>query len=123
MLLYRFDADASRRPSRRVGLVWAGSPDHRQNGQRSTTLAALAPLGSVPGVRFYGLQKGTPGAEALTPPAGLDFVDLGPALTDFAETAAVLSVLDLVITVDTSVGHLAGALGRPAWILPRATHD
>jgi len=118
----RLDA-GSDRPMRRVGLVWAGSPDHRLNGQRSTTLAALAPLGTVAGVRFYGLQKGTPGAEALTPPAGLDFVDLGPELADFGETAAVVSLLDLVITVDSSVGHLAGALGRPAWVLPWATHD
>lgn len=113
----------SGRPVRRVGLVWGGSPDHRLNNQRSTTLAALAPLGAVGGVRFYGLQKGAPAAEALTPPAGLDVVDLGPELQDFADTAAVISVLDLVITVDTSVGHLAGALGRPAWVLPWATHD
>jgi FkbM family methyltransferase len=118
----RFAAEATQ-PARRVGLVWAGSPDHRLNGQRSTTLAALAPLGAVPGVRFYGLQKGPPAVEALTPPAGMDFVDLGPELTDFGETAAAVCLLDLVITVDTSVAHLAGALGRPAWVLPWATHD
>jgi FkbM family methyltransferase len=111
------------RPARRVGLAWAGSPDHRLNGQRSTTLAELAPLGAAEGVRFYGLQKGGPAVEALTPPAGLDFVDLGPTLGDFADTAALVSLLDLVITVDTSVAHLAGAIGRPCWVMPWATHD
>jgi ADP-heptose:LPS heptosyltransferase len=83
----------------------------------------LAPLGAVPGVRFYGLQKEAGADEALSPPPGLDFVDLGPGLADFADTAAVLSVLDLVVTVDTAAGHLAGALGRPVWVLLWATHD
>jgi FkbM family methyltransferase len=111
-------------PARRIGLVWAGSPDHRLNGQRSMTLAALSPLGSSSaGIRFYALQKGPSAAEALTPPAGLDVIDLGPDLTDFGETAAVVSLLDLVISVDTSVAHLAGALGRSIWVLPWATHD
>jgi len=121
----RLDAGRSAPDRRelRVGLVWAGSPDHRANGVRSTSLAQLAALGRVPGVRFFSLQKGAPGAEALTPPPGLDLTDLGPALADFADTAAVVSLLDLVITVDTSVGHLAGALGKPTWILPWATHD
>jgi hypothetical protein len=117
------EAGGSDRPVRRVGLVWAGSPDHRLNGQRSARLDDFTPLGRAPGVRFYGLQKGEPAAEAQRPPAELDFVDLGPALRDFADTAALVSNLDLIITVDTSVGHLAGALGVPAWILPWATHD
>jgi hypothetical protein len=107
----------------RVGLVWAGSPDHRANSVRSASLADFAPLGQLPGVRFFSLQKGEPGAEARTPPRGLNLTDLGPELSDFADTAAIVSLLDLVITVDTSVGHLAGALGRPTWILPWATHD
>lgn len=119
-------------PPLRVGLVWAGSPDHRLNVLRSARLADFAPLAQAAQVfstargrpvRFYSLQKGAPAAEVQSPPLGLDVVDLGPALTDFAETAAALSLLDLVITVDTSVGHLAGALGRPVWVLPWATHD
>jgi hypothetical protein len=124
--------DGGSRQPLRVGLVWAGSPDHRLNVQRSAQLADFAPLAAAARhirqehgrtVRFYGLQKGAPAAEAQSPPPGLEFRDLGPQLADFAETAAVLSVLDLVVTVDTSVGHLAGALGRPAWVLPWATHD
>ncbi len=130
----RLAAAAARdsRPPLRVGLVWAGSPDHRLNVQRSAHLLDFAPLADAARiiqatqgrpVHFYSLQTGAPAAEAQTPPPGLDVVDLAPLLTDFAETAALLSLLDLVVTVDTSVGHLAGALGRPAWVLPWATHD
>lgn len=126
------DAAPGGRGPVRVGLVWAGSPDHRLNVQRSASLADFAPLAEAArafatahgrALRFYALQKGAPAAEAGTPPPGLDLVDLGPDLTDFAETAAAVAALDLVITVDTSVGHLAGALGRPVWVLPWATHD
>jgi hypothetical protein len=101
----------------KVGLAWAGSPTNHRDRHRSLPLAALAPLGSIPGVALYALQKGV-AAEALCEcPPGPAPQDLAPMLGDFADTAALLTQLDLVITVDTAVAHLAGALGRPVWIL------
>jgi hypothetical protein len=100
-----------------VGLVWAGSPTHPRDRFRSLSLVQLAPLAKIGGVRFHSLQKGPASAEAGTPPSGMSFVDLGPELRDFGDTAAVISHLDLVIAVDTSVVHLAGALGKPVWVL------
>jgi hypothetical protein len=84
---------------------------------RSLKLEQLAPLGRAPNARFHSLQKGPPGEQAKTPPSGLDLVDLGPELRDFADTAAVMSQMDLIITTDTSVAHLAGALGLPVWVM------
>jgi hypothetical protein len=104
-----------------IGLCWAGSPllGHAQgrvaNLRRSMDLSTLAPLGSVPGVRFVSLQAGGVG-EA---PKGLQLFDAMPEMTDFDDTAALVAALDLVITVDTAVAHLAGALGRPVWVLSR----
>lgn len=80
-------------------------------------LACLAPLGALEGVQFFSLQKGAHEEEAKTPPPGLQFVNLGPELDDFRDTAAVISHLDLVICVDTAVAHLAGALGKPVWLM------
>jgi tetratricopeptide (TPR) repeat protein len=101
----------------RVGLVWAGSPGHRNDRNRSLALSALAPLGRVPGVRLYSVQKGPAAAQLATPVPGLDIFDLADGIEDFADTAAIVSHLDLVVTVDTSVAHLAGALGRPVWVM------
>lgn len=97
----------------RVGLVWAGNPKHRNDRHRSIGTAALAPLFSLTGVSFFGLQLDA----KATAPGTAAFVDLAEHLTDFADTAAALSQLDLLISVDTSVAHLAGALGRPSWVL------
>lgn len=112
----------------RVGLIWAGASWrlHRRN----IPLATLAPLAGIPGVRFVALQRTTPpadqpdwqrtvagGAEDEPSPPGLDMLRLGPELRTFADTAAVMSLLDLVITVDTGPAHLAGAIGRPTWLL------
>lgn len=111
----------------KVGLTWAGSAHdghfnaHMVDRRRSLPLAALAPLAGVPGVAFYSLQKGPPAAEAMPPPAGLDLIDWMDEMRDFADTAALVEHLDLVISVDTSVCHLAGALARPVWVLSR--HD
>jgi hypothetical protein len=106
-----------------VGLAWAGNPSHEHDARRSTSLDKLSPLADVPGVQFYSLQKG-PGTVS---PASTAFrntlIDLGPDLQDFADTAAALMHMDLVITVDTSVAHLAGALGRPVWLLLSRGHD
>jgi tetratricopeptide (TPR) repeat protein len=101
----------------RVGLVWAGNPNRAADRHRSFSLGALAPLGAVAGFRFYSLQKGAREEEALTPPPGLALHDLGPELHDFRDTAAVLNQLDLIICVDTAVAHLAGALGKPVWLM------
>lgn len=103
-------------PGLRVGLVWAGRPEHANDAARSLSLAALAPLLTTPGVSWFSLQKG-PAAEAFaTLPPGT-VTDLAPDLSDFAAAAALIEALDLVITVDTSVCHLAGALGKPVWVL------
>lgn len=100
----------------RVGIVWAGNPKHVNDLNRSLPIDALAPILAVPGVRFYSLQVG--GRERdLGRVARGAITDLAPDLTDFVETAAAIASLDLVIAVDTSVGHLAGALGKPVWLL------
>jgi Flp pilus assembly protein TadD len=112
-------------PTPHVGLVWAGNPrtgDPEANSidqRRSIKLAAFANLGS--GGTFVSLQKGPRAQEARRPPAGLRLIDWTEELTDFADTAAMTAALDLVIGVDTSVVHLAGALAVPVWVLNR--HD
>ena len=107
----------------RVGLAWAGSPRFKGNRARSLNLQQLAPFAAVPGVKFYSLQKGAAGEQAKSPPVGLELVDLGPDLNDFADTAAVMSLMDLIITTDTSVPHLAGAMGRPVWLMLQFAPD
>ena len=112
-------------PGLRIGLCWAGGPtpalpvfqhsDRGMDRRRSITLARYAPLFAVPGVSVVSLQKGE--AAAQTP--GRAIHDWTAELTDFADTAALIEALDLVITVDTAVAHLAGALGKPVWILNR----
>ncbi len=100
----------------RVGLVWRGNPRHHNDADRSLpSLAVLAPLGSVPGVRFTSLQTGPAAAEAHRPPPGLALTHV--AVDDFATTADALAELDLLVCVDTSAAHLAGALGVPCWVL------
>jgi tetratricopeptide (TPR) repeat protein len=97
----------------RVGLAWMGNPKRRLNTQRSVTLELLMPLSKIDGAKFYSLQKGRTAAI----PDGFEMVDLSGKLTDFAETAGAIANLDLVISVDTAVAHLAGAMGKPAWVL------
>ena len=102
----------------RVGLVWKGNPRFENDADRSLPgLTMLEPLGAVAGVRFFSLQKGVGEDEAANPPPGLPVANLGPQLADFADTAAVVANLDLVICVDTAVAHLAGALGKHCWVL------
>lgn len=100
---------------RRVGIVWAGNPKHGKDRARSCPLGHFAALARRDDVALYSLQVGPQAAElaSLDAPIG----DLAPGLTDFADTAAALDALDLVITVDTAVAHLAGALARPVWTL------
>ena len=112
-------------PGRKVGLVWAGAPrpeDPRSNTAdrwRSITLDHYAPLASIAGLCLISLQKGDTAAQARTPPAGMVLHDWTNELDDFADTAALAEALDLIISVDTSVVHLAGALGKPVWVLNR----
>jgi len=107
----------------KAGIVWAGTAGHINDRARSTMLAAFAPLAGVAGVTFYSLQKGPPAAQASSPPPGMTLVPLGDELHDFADTAALLESLDLLISVDTSVVHLAGARARPVWTLLAAGPD
>jgi Flp pilus assembly protein TadD len=100
-------------PGRRIGLVWAGNPGFGGDHLRSIPPAMLAPLAEIPGVSWISLQKDA----AAKPPLAL--IDHTADLADFADTAALVSALDMVICVDTAVAHLAGALGRPVWLLNR----
>lgn len=101
----------------KIGIVWAGSTDFKHDRHRSCRLEQFVPLFTCPGTVWYSLQKGTPQAQIAQIPAASSLVDLSGELHDFEDTAAVILNLDLVITVDTSVAHLAGACGRPVWTL------
>ncbi len=105
----------------RVGLVWAGSPTSSIDHFRSLSIAELAPLGKVPGVSLVCLQKGSKAGEARSGP--VPFSEYLPDAGDFGVTAEWVSGLDLVITVDSAAAHLAGALGKPVWILVPAVSD
>jgi len=102
---------------RKVGIVWAGSAKHGSDKYRSCNLGAFAALADVPNVRWISLQKGPAQSQLDTAPFGMNILDLSYDLTDYSVTAAAISALDLVITVDTSVAHLAGALGKAVWTL------
>lgn len=110
----------------RVGLVWRGNPNNLSEPWRSMDLSTVAPLAQIPGVRLYSLQVGDGAEQAKHPPEGMSLdgrdsgstlVHLGNQLTDWATTAAVMAELDLIVSVDTGAAHLAGALGRPVWVL------
>jgi tetratricopeptide (TPR) repeat protein len=109
-------------PKPRVGLVWSGSTKHQNDSRRSMTLDQLAPLLDAD-VHWICLQKEFRRGETETLDRRGNIAIPGAALTDFAETAAVIDHLDLVISVDTSVAHLAGAMGKPVWILLPFTPD
>jgi len=106
----------------RVGLVWSGNPAHGNDRNRSMPLATLSSILDAD-ASFISLQKDVRPADQATLLEHGEIVDLTACLCDFSETAALMSCLDLVITVDTSVAHLAGALGRPTWILLPYTPD
>jgi len=106
----------------RVGLVWSGNPKHKNDRNRSIPLRMFSSILDADAV-FVGLQKDPRPDDATVLRERTDIIDLSAHLTDFSETAALVSCLDLVITVDTSVAHLAGALGCPTWILLPHTPD
>ncbi|SMC22358.1 Tetratricopeptide repeat-containing protein [Andreprevotia lacus DSM 23236] len=106
-------ATAGQASPRRIGISWTGNPAQADNRWRSMPFEQLAPLWQLPGVRWQSLQYGAEVPSTMQPmPAG-----------DFLDTAALMMQLELVITVCTSVAHLAGALGRPVWLLSRADAD
>jgi hypothetical protein len=102
----------------RIGLAWKGNPRFENDAERSLpSLMTLAPLRKIDGIRWFSLQKGPGEGEAARLAHRLPLVDLAPRIEDFADTAAIIMNLDLVIAVDTAVAHLAGALGKPCWVL------
>ena len=115
----RFRSD----PKMKVGVVWAGNPTHQNDRHRSLPASALAGLWDIPGVQFFSLQKERREGDEVCLPLGTGLMDLSPDLGDFRDTAAAVEALDLVIAVDTAVAHLAGALGKPCWLLLPANAD
>lgn len=101
----------------KVGIVWAGSPTYKNDRHRSCALQEFVPVLRIPGVAFYSLQKGERSQELKQLPPELGVQDLEAALHDFGDTAIMIDQLDLVISVDTAVAHVAGALGKPVWTL------
>jgi tetratricopeptide (TPR) repeat protein len=121
----RHPGDNPRDPRKplRIAIAWAGRPAFTGDKTRSMKLRQLAPLATIPNITFYSLQKGPPAEQANTPPPGLNLINLGPDLRDFADTAAVMSLMDLILTTDTSIPHLAGALGLPVWTMLQFAPD
>jgi hypothetical protein len=110
--------------ARRVGLVWAGNPRSTAPGsdidsRRSIDPALLAPLAEVPGIEWHSLQLGPAARCGARLAPGFRLRDMTAQIGDFADTAALMANLDLVISVDTSVVHVAGAIGAPTWMLNR----
>ncbi len=107
----------------KVGLCWATDAQSRISSLKSLTLEMLAPLGTIPGVTYYSLQKGVAASQALQPPQGMTMIDLSTEIEDFSDTAALISNLDLVISIDTATAHLAGAMGRRVWTMTHFPPD
>ncbi|HMK49340.1 MAG TPA: glycosyltransferase family 9 protein, partial [Thermodesulfovibrionales bacterium] len=101
----------------RIGLAWSGNPKKPTDRFRSCPLDAFIPLSGVGDITFFSLQKGAAARQAGTLSEDLKILDYTDKINDFSDTAALVQNLDLVITVDTAVAHLAGALGKPVWIL------
>ena len=101
----------------RVGIVWSGSVTFEANGDRAVALRMFLQWFTLPGVQLYSLQKGPPETELTSMPEGAPIIDLAPLLDDFADTAAAISQLDLILMTDSAVVHLAGAIGKPVWAL------
>lgn len=106
---------------RRVGVIWAGRPTHNNDRNRSALLADFRPLANAGGIALLALQKGPRTDQAGAWYGRVPLINIGAEIGDYDDTMAILDNLDLLITVDTSVAHLAGAMGRPVWImLPKA---
>ena len=107
---------------RLVGIVWAGRPTHPNDGRRSLTLDILSPLAQVPGVQLVSLQKPVPARDRERLLA-LRLADWGSELTDFSQTLALIAELDLVVSIDSAVAHLAGAANVPVWVMTPSPAD
>ncbi|MEX2408709.1 MAG: tetratricopeptide repeat-containing glycosyltransferase family protein [Rhodovibrionaceae bacterium] len=101
----------------RIGIVWSGSVTFRNNHNRAAPLERFIGLSDVPGVRLYSLQKGPQESDLRTTGAETVMTDIGGQVQDFAETAAAIEMMDLIVMTDSSVAHLAGSLGTPVWNL------
>jgi hypothetical protein len=101
----------------KVGIAWAGRPSHPNDRARTLRWSQLLPLTRIPGVALIALQKEIPAADRAEFPAGLGALDLSAEIDDFADTAAVIESCDLVVTIDSSAAHLAGALAKPVWVM------
>jgi tetratricopeptide (TPR) repeat protein len=104
-------------PGLKVGLYWSTDSKSRISRPRSLSLEMLSPLAGIPGVKFFSLQRGDAAIQAAQPPQGMTVIDPTAELADFADDAALISELDLVISINTATAHLAGALGKPVWAL------
>ena len=115
------EADTGCLPDRgnklRVGFAWAGSSGHLRDRFRSIPLELLKPVFELAGAQFYSLQMGSAAEELSKAGISLKVINLAPRIEDMADTAALIAHLDLVIAVDTAVAHLAGALGKPVWVM------
>ncbi len=113
------DRLAERVPSglKRIGIAWAGRPTHNNDYNRSVALTTFSPFAAVPGLAFVSLQKGDGTSQIPNWPGPAPLIDFGTQLDTFDDTMAIISQLDLLVTVDTAIGHFAGAMGIPAWIM------
>jgi hypothetical protein len=109
--------------SLRIGLAWGGNPDYPHELWRSIPLERLVPLTNLAGTTFYSLQMGSAACQVKDLGTRAHIIDLQDGQKDFADTAAIVAHLDLVISIDTSVAHLAGAMGKPVWILLNNSPD
>jgi hypothetical protein len=108
---------------KRIGIVWAGRPTHNNDRRRSASLADFAPLAALPGIALVSLQKGPSADQAGRYFGRAPLINIGAEVRDYDDTMALLESLDMVVTVDTSVGHLAAAMGKPVWILLATSPD
>jgi ADP-heptose:LPS heptosyltransferase len=101
----------------RIGLAWAGNPNYRADRERSTELKTFLPLLEIAGVLWVSLQKGDAAVQIAGLPPQTSLYDASSGDRDLADTAALVANLDLVISTDTVIAHLAGAVGKPLWLL------
>jgi hypothetical protein len=102
---------------KRVAIAWAGRPTHNNDINRTITLDTLAPIAALDGIALVSVQKGPATSQVANYKGHAPIIDLDKQIVDFDDTMAVLENVDLLVCVDTSVGHFAGAMGRPAWIM------
>jgi tetratricopeptide (TPR) repeat protein len=114
--LRKWESRLGKKHHARIGIAWSGSTLHKNNRNRSIELGKMLPL-SIPGVQLHSLQKDVPAGDQELLQESNEILHFDSELNDFADTAALVSLMDVVISVDTAAAHLAGALGRPVWIM------